>query len=175
MYEQLLIGQILKAHGLKGEVKIKAFADDLSRFNQLKEVTLEDRDGKALDTLRIKRARIVGRDVYLTFWDIADRNAAEELRGKMLSVPREKAQKLAANSWYVCDLVGLDVYEGDTPLGKIKEVLDTGSQDLLVIAQAGERDLYVPFMEHLLVDVDLQEGTMRLELPDGLLEIYRES
>ena len=71
--------------------------------------------------------------------------------------------------------MGLDVYEDDTPLGKIKEVLDTGSQDLLVIVQAGERDLYVPFMEHLLVDVDLQEGTMRLELPDGLLEIYRES
>lgn len=175
MYEQLLVGQIVKAQGLKGEVKIKAYADDLSRFNQLKEVTLENQDGKALDTLRVKRARIVGRDVYLTFWDIDDRTAAEELRGKMLSVPREKAQKLDANSWYVCDLVGLDAYDHDRPLGKIKEVLDTGTQDLLVIRERGERDLYVPFMEQWLIGVDLQKGEIRLDLPDGLLEIYRES
>lgn len=173
MYDQLLVGKILKAHGLKGEVKVQAYADDLERMKQLKEVTLETAEGLVLDSLRVLRARVAGREVFLSLQNVDTRAKAEALRGRFLSVPREKAQKLSENSWYVCDLVGLKAFDRDLPLGRVKEVLDTGHQDLLVIEDTGKADLYVPFRKAWLIAVDLQEQSLVLDLPEGLLELYR--
>ncbi len=172
MQEQLIIGQITKAHGLKGEVKIRSFADDPERFLALRDCQLEDPNGQVLRTLKVRKARAAGREVFLSFVECSDREAAEALKGLYLSVPREKAQTLDANSWYVCDLIGLSVYDRETLLGKVTEVLSTGHRDLLEVESDTAKKIYIPLNRIWLQDVDLIGGSIQFELPEGLVEIF---
>lgn len=171
MFDQLITGQIIKAHGLKGEVKIRSFANEPERFLSLRECALEDKGGNILQELKIKRARIAGKDVFLSFHEYPDRNSVEKLRGLYLSVKREKAQPLAADSWYVCDLIGISVYDGQERLGEVKEVLNTGHQDLLEV-KGDENSIYIPLNKLWLVEVDLNKRRIEFNLPDGFLEVF---
>ncbi|MDO5734565.1 MAG: ribosome maturation factor RimM [Eubacteriales bacterium] len=173
MVEQLVIGQIVKAHGLKGEVKLRSFSDNPERFQQLRECALENAEGKIIAELKIKQVRIAGPDVFLSFIGYPDRSAVEALLKLYLSVPRSKGQSLGPDSWYVCDLIGLEVFNGPESLGRIKEIQSTGHQDLLRVTKAGQKDLYIPLLKQWLEAVDLAEARISLKLPEGLIEVFR--
>ena len=89
MEKNLVIGEVIKPQGILGEVKVKPYTDDVSRFQSLKEVYV------CGETYRVLNARIAQDAVYLSLSGVPDRNAAERLRGKFLEVKRENAAQLA--------------------------------------------------------------------------------
>ena len=100
---------------------------------------------------------------------VKDRSHAETLHGLLLTVPREYVESLPEGSYYHFQLLDLRVYnrEGEY-LGKIKEILSTGSNDVYVVGVEGRRDLLVPALEDVVREVDLDEGRMVVLLPEGL-------
>ena len=100
---------------------------------------------------------------------VKDRSHAETLHGLLLTVPREYVESLPEGSYYHFQLLDLRVYDEEGEyLGKIKEILSTGSNDVYVVGVEGRRDLLVPALEDVVREVDLDEGRMVVLLPEGL-------
>ena len=171
----LLMGAILGAHGIKGEVKVKSFAaqpSDIASYGALSDAREKRRFelsivGTADATRGILIARIAG---------VADRNAAEALKGTELYVAREKLPHLTdTDEFYFADLIGLlAVDAGGKPYGRVVSVDNYGAGDLLLVApdDGGERDSFVvPFTKSFVPVVDIAAGKVALNLPADFFEI----
>ncbi len=171
----LLMGAILGAHGIKGEVKVKSFAakpSDIGGYGTLTDAKEKRRFDLSLvgtsDATRgILIARIAG---------VADRNAAEALKGTELYVARESLPKLTdTDEFYFADLVGLQaVSESGKVFGRVVSVDNYGAGDLLLVAD-GDADaadsFVVPFTKAFVPVVDVAQGKLVLNLPVDFFEI----
>ena len=171
----LLMGAILGAHGIKGEVKVKSFAakpSDIGGYGTLSDAKEKRRFDLSIvgtsDTTRgILIARIAG---------VSDRNAAEALKGAELYVARDRLPKLTdTDEFYFADLVGLQaVDDGGKVFGRVVSVDNYGAGDLLLIAdgQADAEDSFVvPFTKAFVPVVDVAAGKLVLNLPADFFEI----
>jgi len=121
-------------------------------------------------------ARFSGDQVLLKLKGISDRTAAEQLKGRLLSVTREHAVALPPDTWFICDLLGCDVHDQSHGyLGQLKDVQAGPAQDVYVVAKPGQKDVLFPARKTILKHVDLELRRIDVDLPDGLYEIYRES
>lgn len=169
----LLLGAIIGAHGIKGEVKVKSFAaqpSDIAAYGPLSDAGEKRRFdlsvvGTADATRGILIARIAG---------VADRNAAEALKGTELYVARAKLPHLSdTDEFYFADLIGLlAVDAAGKPYGRIVSVDNYGAGDLLLVAPEGDADSFVvPFTKAFVPVVDLKAGKVTLNLPADFFEI----
>ena len=146
------IGVITKPQGIKGEVKVEPYTDDVYRFLQLKYAFFKN--GASYEKVRVMGARSDGKSAYLLFERIYDRNAAEELRGKEIFVDRENAVKLPEGRYFIVDLLGSKVLDQNGGLlGTLKEVLQPGANDVFVVKTSGE-DLLIPVVDAFVTDID---------------------
>jgi len=160
----ILMGAIAGVHGIKGEVKVKSFtADPLSIAAY---GPLYDEAGRKF---ALKLASKAAKDaiVVARIDGIADRNAAEALKGRRLYAPREALPAIeAADEFYASDLVGLGVEDrAGRKLGTVAAVQDHGAGDLLAIAGGPEGDFDLPFAERFVPVVDLAAGRIVVDLP----------
>lgn len=156
MKSELTIGKVLKPHGLKGDVKIETFSSNPARFSVLKRVKL---DGIEYE---VKRLTLDGAFGTLGLKGVDDMDAAELLRGKMISVNRADLPKLEAGSYYIADLLGIDVYVAGERIGELVDVLQYGSADVYVVKmQSGSCSF--PALKQLVKSVDVEKGEMILD------------
>lgn len=166
--EQLLqVGAITSTHGIKGEVKVFPTTEDPARFKKLKEVILDD--GRQQHPMEIASVKFFKNMVILKFKGIDDINEVEKYKKATLWVTRENAIPLEEDEYYVADLIGLSVVsEEGEQLGTIKEVLQTGANDVYVIGQQGKQDLLIPAIRECIKEVDIEAGQMLIHLMPGL-------
>ncbi len=147
MEKMLTIGQVSKPQGIRGEIKVKPYTDSAADFSSLKRVYL---DGTEYRVLSVRCAQDA---VYLALRGVADRNAAELLRGKDVVIPREEAPALDEGVYYIADLLGSEVVteEGEV-LGKLVDVRQA-STDIYTIEKDGKEILF-PVAEGVVVSVD---------------------
>ncbi|MBE0601587.1 MAG: 16S rRNA processing protein RimM, partial [Firmicutes bacterium] len=131
MKNYLLLGTIVKPQGLKGEVKLHHETGDASRFLDLETAWI--RQGEGYAPIRVVSARLSGPDVYLTLEGVADRDAAEKLRGTELYIDRAHARELPDGEVFLADLIGLKAVDTQgNPIGTLTDVLQPGGTDVLV-------------------------------------------
>ena len=159
------VGQIVKPQGIKGEVKVRSFADDPQRFHDLDEVMLGDEEGPA-DRARVKACRVQGESVYLYLAGVNDRDQAERLRGQYLWIERSQAVPLAEDTYYLSDLLGCAVMdESGHTYGSIADIIQTGSNDVYVVRSRDGDDILVPALKSIVSRVDIEKArvTVRAE------------
>lgn len=167
------VGVITGTHGIKGDVRVFPTTEDPKRFLKLKDVLLgDDESQKALVKLTVKGVRFFKNIVILSFNEYNNINDVAGFKGMGLYVTREDAIPLEEGEYYVKDMIGLKVVteEGET-LGVLKDVMETGANDVYVIAMEGRKDLLVPMIPQCSRGVNLKEGTITLHLLPGLLEL----
>lgn len=163
------IGQIINTHGNRGELKIYPLTDDINRFCELDHVFI--RSGEDYREYRVNRARIHRDTVIISFGEIKDMNEAEKLKGRYLELPVKELKPLPPGHYYIFELVGLAVYEGDILLGEVTDVLKTGSNDVYVVkASGGNKQILIPAIKEVVKSIDLKSGTIKVILPPGLLD-----
>lgn len=158
MEKFLLVGEIVKPQGIKGEVKLKTYVDDVKRFKKLKEAYIDDKCVKVSD------ARITGQDVYLSFYGVPDRNAAELLRGKKVFVSRENAVELKEGSYFIADVIGSAVIlkgETDEEAGVVDDIIKYSS-DVYFCSGGGKKFMF-PLLKDLLIKIDAEEKKVYLD------------
>jgi 16S rRNA processing protein RimM len=169
----LRVGRLLKAHGLKGAIKLELYTDDPAlRFVPGSVYTLQVPDespwfGKTVTLTELKWYN----DHAVVFLEgIADRDAAESLIKAILWVDDDKDQRPAEeDAWYDYQLIGLSVRRGGVAVGTIARVDHFPAQDLLIVdTAAGE--VLVPFVKAIVTGVDIDAGTMDIDPPIGLFE-----
>ena len=154
MQENLKIGVIVKPQGIKGEVKVQPFTDDINRFKKLKEVIIEDK------TYKVLNAVVGGGSVFLSLSGIPDRNTAETFRGKFLYVTRENAVPLEQGRYFIVDIIGcaLKTDLGET-VGEITDVFSART-DVFTVKCVDGKIMRFPFLKDMIVNVDVSEKTV---------------
>lgn len=167
MEDLLQVGAIANTHGIRGEVKVFPMTDDVSRFKKLKHVILDT--GKEQKELAITQVKFFKNLVILKFQGFDNINDVEPWKGKPLYVTREDAVECEEDEYFIADLIGLSVKdEKGEDLGEISDVLTTGANDVYVIARPGSQDLLLPAIKQCILDVDMEQRTMRVHVLEGL-------
>lgn len=164
--DEVLIGEVLRPRGLKGELKIYPLTADLKRFLKLQEVIL--RRGEINQHFKIIEARVQMDFAFLTLEGIESLEQAEHYRGWEVRIDRSEVPPLK-DGWYYFELEGLQVYEGDKLLGTLTEVLTTGANDVYLV-KGSKGDLCIPALKSVVKHVDIPGRRMDVILPPGLLE-----
>lgn len=143
------IGRILKPQGIRGEVKVEPLTDDSSRFCVLKSVSV----GSELKRIQNVRLSDTDKFVYVKFVGVDDRNAAELLRGRFISVDRASAVPLEVGEFFVADLIGATLTarrdDAETVIGRVTAVESFGAADVISVKCADGREMSFAFLKSL--------------------------
>ena len=166
----MTIGLVAGAHGLRGEIKIAILTDDPHRFGVLDRVFVGQEDessvARAIEGFRLHKGQAL-----LRLEGCHDRTAAEALRGYLVQIPSEEALPLEEGEYYEHQILGLEVWTAaGEHLGELVEIIYTGANDVYVVrpSDANEKDILVPALEDVVLDVDPDAGRLVVELPAGL-------
>ena len=169
MEDLLKVGIISSTHGIRGEVKVFPTTDDPQRFKKLDRVLLDN--GKEKGEVKIQRVKFFKQFVIVKFAEINDINDVEQYKGSSLFVTRKQAVKLDKDEYFIADLIGISVIAQKEQLkGILKDVIETGANDVYVIALSDGRELLLPAIKECVLSVDIEKGEMQIRLLDGLLE-----
>ena len=158
MNNYLLIGEVLKPQGVKGDVKVRPITCDIFRFEDLDEVFFV-KDGE-YSPIGVSLVRMDEDAVYLHFDGIDDRNQAETIRGNLLYVDRAHAVELEEDENFIVDLIGLKgVDDEGNEYGKLVDVMQPGGNDVYVFRDR-RREVLVPALKTAILKVDLEAGVM---------------
>ena len=149
----LTVGLVLKPQGIRGELKVKPYTDSAEDFRAFSRVFLEEREYKVLSV------RTGGGAVYLGLKGVADRNAAELLRGQEITIPRDEAPEPEEGRYYIADLLGLSIVtETGKVLGTLIDVRQAAT-DIYTLYD-GARDILFPVADGVVLAVDRAAGTI---------------
>ncbi len=163
------VGVIANTHGIRGEVKVYPTTDDLNRFDRLKEVILDT--GRERINLQVQGVRYFKNMAILKFKGIDNINDVEKYKGKDLLVTRENAVPLEENEYYIADLIDMEVYNEDgSRLGILNDVMQTGANDVYVIALENGKELLLPNIDQCILDVNTEENKMTVHVLEGLTD-----
>jgi 16S rRNA processing protein RimM len=167
---RVCLGVITAPHGVKGLVRVKSFTADPAAMTQY--APLEDAEGHAIALETVGAAKGV---LLARVKGIADRDAAERLKGMRLYLPRAALPPPGDDEFYHADLLGLAVHLSDgTLLGRVRAVHDFGAGDTLDIDRAEGGPIVIPFTRAAVPVVDIAGGRLVVELPAGLLDVPAE-
>ncbi|MCO1601117.1 MULTISPECIES: ribosome maturation factor RimM [Desulfosporosinus] len=162
--DEVLIGEVLRPHGLSGELRVYPLTNDPERFLKLQEVIL--RRGETNQHFKVIKARLQMEFVLLEVEGIDSADQAEKYRGWEVRIDRSDVLPLK-EGWYYFELEGMQVYEGDLLLGTLSQVLETGANDVYVVKGANG-ELCIPALKSVVQNVDVPGRRMDVILPAGL-------
>lgn len=164
--DKVLIGEVLRPHGVKGELKIYPITSDPRRFLKLRDVIL--RRGEVDQRFNVIMANVQADFVYLRVEGIESMEEAEKYRGWEVRIDRADVPPLK-EGWYYFELEGMQVYEADVLLGTLVQVLETGANDVYLV-KGPKGEICVPALKRVVQRVDVPGRRMDVILPQGLLE-----
>lgn len=171
---QLRVGRLVKAHGLKGALKLELYTDDPDgRFVPGAVFTLQvpassPWHGK---TVTVREFRWMNSHPVVFFDDVDDRDGAESLVRAILWIDQDENAPAEDDAWFDHQLVGLDVVRGGDRVGRVIRVDHLPAQDLLAVRPTGSDDeILVPFVAAIVPEVDVERGRIVVTPPPGLFE-----
>lgn len=146
---KLEIGKVLKAQGIKGEVKLACFVDDASMLKGVKQLYIGS------NVYTVEKFRPDGTFCYVQLAGVADRNAAEALRNWTVYADKESVA-VPQDRYFIADLIDCNVVlDNGVTVGVVKKVLQYGSADVFVCFN-GEKEVSFPFLKDLVTDVNVE-------------------
>ena len=170
--EFITLARVVKTQGRRGEVAVEVHSDVPDRFSEGMKLYALDRAGESRRKLEIEGLWPHKQLLVLKFRGVDSLGDAETLRGAELQVPRAERATLEQGWNYVSDLVGCAVFDQGTRIGRIEDVqAGAGEAPLLIVASGAGAKLEIPFAEAYLEGVDVSRREVRMNLPQGMLEI----
>ena len=167
MEDLLKVGVITTTHGIRGEVKVYP-TTDADRFLDLEYVLLDT--GREKRKLEIENVKYFKNLVILKFRGIDNINDIEMYKKRELWIPREEGQELGEDEYYIADLLGMNVVlEDGTEFGTLKDVMETGANDVYIINSKEHGEVLLPAIKECILNVDLESNTMTIHLMKGLI------
>ena len=159
----MIVGRVKGSWGVRGDLKVDVLTDYSDRFSPGNTLALAGRPTTVEQSRKIKGGLVV----KLEFVD--SRSRAETLRGQVFTVPRARLAPLPDGRYYYFDIIDMAVLiEGGDKLGRVKEIIETGVNDVYVIERPGQADLLIPALEDVVLSVSVSEKCMSVRVPEGL-------
>ena len=172
--DKVLIGKVTSPVGLKGEVRVYNYSDRTQVYEETEEILVGDVP-RRIESMRPQKNMLV-----IRFEGINSREDAEGIRNAELFVMEEDLPKLEEGEIYLRDLIGMEVVEvlqglddegGERVLGPVVDVIDNEFQDILKVRTSGGAEVMIPAVDPIVVEIDEEERTITVDLPEGLLEL----
>lgn len=158
----IVIGKIGAPQGVRGEVRIISLTEFPERFKKLKIAHLDDGTNLEVESVRYHQEFVL-----LKFKGLDDRNAIEHLKNRLIQIERKDLMPLPEGHYHVFDIIGLTVYnEQEECLGKISDVLQTGSNDVYIVEQKDKQPLLIPGLKTVVQKIDIASGKMIVKLQE---------
>lgn len=169
MQEYFEVGQIVNTFGIKGFLKVKPFTDEITRFEELKSVYIVLKN--KMQEMQIEDVNYQKEMVLLKLKGIDDLTNAEKYKGCYLKIARKDAKKLPKDTYFIADLIGLEVYsdENNEYLGKVEDIFRTGANDVYVVKNELGKQILLPGIKEVLKEIDLEKGKIIVHLMKGLI------
>lgn len=162
---RVAVGRINAPWGVRGHVKVTPFTSNPERLTAGAVVLLLGQPTRIIDVRHPRGFPIV------LFEGYQDRNAAEELRDSLIEIDAADLPPLPEDEYYIHDLIGLEVVSTEgAVIGRLDDVIGTGANDVYLVKRPGARDVLVPAIEDVVVEVDLERGRVVIEVVPGLLD-----
>ena len=168
MTKYLEIGQIVNTFGIKGMVKVKPFTENVRRFDKLEKVYINNK--KSIKEYSIEEVKYHKDMVLIKFKGIENPEQANLLRESYLIVDKEKEEPLEEGTYYIVDMIGLEVYteEGEL-LGKLEDIFNTGSNDIYVVKNELGEQILLPAISEVIRKIDMENKKIIVHLISGLV------
>ena len=166
--ESILIGNVANIHGIKGEIKIYPYTDDILNLTNLKSIYF---DKELKEKYKIKRARVHKNMLVIKLEGINDANEALELKTKDVYIPRNALKELDDNTYYIEDLLLSDIVEEESGnvIGKLTYVFNTGANDVYEVEREDKSKIYLPAISDVIKKVDIKSKKIYVKLMEGLI------
>lgn len=169
--DYVLIGEIIKVHGLHGELKMYPYSGQPENLRRYERLALLGPAGNGPDIFTLIAVRVQGGTAVIRLEGIDDRRRAESCVGRAVLVPREDLPPLGDDEFYWREIEGRTVVCADgRNLGTVTELFSNGAQDIMVVSD-GEEERLIPIVGDIVVAI--REDTIVIDPPPGLLEINR--
>ena len=169
MQQYFEVGQIVNTFGIKGFVKVKPFTDEINRFEELEKVYIAQKN--EMQEVEIEEVSYQKHMVLLKLKGIDNLTEAEKYKGLFLKIDRKNAKKLEEGTYFIADLLGLEVYtdEGEL-LGKVDDIFNAGANDVYVVKEEiTGKQILLPGIKEVLKDIDLENEKIIVHLIKGLI------
>lgn len=168
MTEYFEIGQIVNTFGIKGMVKVKPFTENIEQFEELEKIYIKNKNGNK--EYQIQEVKYHKQMILIKFAGIENPEDAELLRGSYLLINRKDAKPLEEGTYYIVDLLGLEVYTDEgVLLGKVDDIFNTGSNDIYVVKDELGKQVLLPGIEDVIKQVDLENKKIIVHIIPGLM------
>ena len=165
--EFIIIGKVVSTQSNKGEVNVLPLTDSIDRFKNLDNVFL--RSKKSQTILNVEKIRKRKDTVILKLKDIENIEEAKMIVGSFLEVERKNAVKLPKETYFIFEIIGLEVYdENNIFLGKVENVISTGSNDVYVVKSKDKEEIFIPAIREVVKNVNLEKKRITIKMVDGL-------
>jgi 16S rRNA processing protein RimM len=165
----IAVGEIVNTHGIKGEVKVKSLTDFPERFKS-KAVLIWEKDLNSQE-LTIEKVRSQNEIFLIKFNEVQNIDEALKIKGGLLKISSEQLKKLPADTYYIFELIGMEVQTDDgIILGKIKDIIQTGSNDVYVV-NGTKKEYLIPAIRLIVQEIDKSKGTIIIKPMEGLLDL----
>ena len=162
----IAVGQVMGAFGPLGDLRVQAFSDRAGRFRTVQRIFV----GQVLAPARILRRGVHGIGLTLRLDTVTTRERARALFGTYLYLPDAEAVKLEPGEYFIHQLIGLSVFdEAGTELGRLTEVIQTGSNDVYVV-NGPKGEILLPVIPDVIKNIDLDGRSMTVHLLLGLID-----
>lgn len=161
------VGKIVKAHGVRGGLKILPYGESMAYKNRGDLLFLKKEDG-VFDKITLQKVQSAGRYWIVNVEEVKNRNEAEELVGSELFLPEELLPSLEEGEFFYYQLIGLEVRTSDGhKVGILESIFETPAHDVYVVKD-GEGEILIPAVEDVVLEVNIRGGYLIIDLPDGL-------
>ncbi|MGL6107431.1 ribosome maturation factor RimM [Romboutsia sp.] len=162
------IGKIVSTQGLKGEVRVYSYTDDIYRFDELKDFYL----GKDLENKwDVEKVRYKGNMIIMKIKGIETVEEAEKLRDKFMYVSREESRDLKEGEYFIADMIGIDVYTVDGEhIGVLDDVLQYAANDVYLVKNSEGKEFMIPAIMKFVPTIDMNERKMIIDPIKGMLD-----
>lgn len=163
------VGKIVNTQGLQGELRVLSVTDFAEeRFKKGSRLVLFDSKDQFVMEAEIASHRKHKNFDVIKFKDHYHINAVEKYKGCLLKIAEENLSDLDEGEFYYHEIIGLEVYEDNVLIGRIKEILQPGANDVWVVARKGKRDLLLPYIPSVVLNVDLVNRRVDVDILEGL-------
>ncbi|MEC0229338.1 ribosome maturation factor RimM [Paenibacillus alba] len=171
MSEQLVtIGKVVNSHGIRGELKIVPETDFPERFDKGNSLIIVDSQNKQTP-VTVLSSRLHKNVFIVQFEGFTDINEVEKFKGSLLQIEGKQQQPLEEGEYYYHEIIGCKVItEEGQELGLVSEVLTPGANDVWVVALPKGKQLLLPVIDDVILDVNVASKTIQIHLMEGLLE-----
>ena len=163
------VGKIVNTQGLQGEMRVLSVTDFAEeRFKKGAVLALFDDKDQFVMEVEIASHRKGKNFDIIKFKGLYHINDIEKYKGFSLKIAEENLTDLDEGEFYYYEIIGLDVYENDQFIGQIKEILQPGANDVWVVKRKGKKDLLLPYIPPVVLNIDIENNRVDIELLEGL-------